>query len=151
VPVDQLNINIRGARQVERALRDLPDDAQRELDQAKREVAEGLAVRVRAAGHADTLQSSRAADTVRADTSGARPSVRAGPEVRLFGSEFGIRERSRFGWYAAGRYVNSPGRQYRRHRGNASYWFFDAQERAQPWVDTQWREAESAIIASWGA
>lgn len=149
MPRDYIDVRIRGAREVERALRDLPDDAQRELDEAKREVAEGLAERVRAAGFADTLQSARAAATVRADTSGATPSVTAGPEKRLFGSEFGVFRR--FGWYAARRYVDSPARQYRRHRGSASYWFFQAAEDAQPWVDQQWRDAQDRIIRSWGA
>lgn len=149
MPVDYLEFNIRGVRQIERALRDLPDEAQQELDEAKREVAEGLADIVRAAGVADTRQSAAAARTVRAELGGDRPQVIAGPEKRLFGSEFGAHRR--FGWYGRYRYRDSVGRTYRAHRGAASYWFFQAQEDAQPWVDQQWRAAEDAIIRRWGA
>lgn len=145
-----LDINVRGAREVERALRALPDDARDEIDEARREVARGLAQRVRAAGVADTLQSARAAQTVEASVSG-RIRVTAGPEVRLFGSEFGIRPMSRFGWYADARYEDSIGRQYRPHRGSASYWFFRTQEEEQPWVDRQWAQAADDIIRSWSA
>lgn len=145
---DFLQIKVTGDREVLRALRKLPDDAERELRDGMTQVSQQLAERVRAAGFADTRQSARAASTVQA-VPGTSPRVQAGPHPMLFGSEFGILRRT--GWYAKPRYLNSPERQYRPHRGSASYWFFRAQEDNQGWIDEQWRGVADAVVRDWNA
>lgn len=140
-----IDVDIRGLRRVERALEGMPADAATELRQAIDDVVAGVAGRTRAAGLSDTRQSAAAAQTVRVE--GRR--VVAGPERRLYGSEFGMERRS--GWYAQPQYEDSLGRQYRPHRGSASYWFFRAQEDAQPWVETQWAQIHEGIVRRWSA
>jgi len=146
---DFLDIKVRGAREVMRALDALPADARREARRGAVELSRELARIVRAAGRADTRQSARAARTVRTATAGTNPAVVAGPHPLLFGSEFGIKRRT--GWYAAGRYDDSPARQFRRHRGNQSYWFFKAQDEAAPKIRRAHQEMVDAIVRSWSA
>ncbi len=77
------------------------------------------------------------------------PTVQAGPEKRLEGSEFGATRR--FGWYAKPRFWDSPLRQYRPHRGRASYWFHLAHERKRAEVEAGWGEALDAVVRKWSA
>lgn len=141
------SVHIEGLDEVLRALGALPDDADDELKKGTRELARTLAHKVQAAGQADSRQSGRAAQTVRA-IEGTTPSVEAGPHPLLFGSEFG--ELRRTGWYGAGRYRRDAARQFRLWRGGASFWFFKTGENA-PEIGEQWRQLADAIIRSWGA
>jgi hypothetical protein len=147
---DFLDIKVRGAREVMRALEQLPADAQREARRGAVELSRELARIVRAAGRADTRQSARAARTVRTATAGTNPAVTAGPHPLLFGSEFGIKRRT--GWYAKPQYRGvSPLRTFRPHRGNQSYWFFRAQDAAAPQIRQAHQEMVDAIVRSWSA
>ena len=66
----------------------------------------------------------------------------------LFGSEFGMNQRS--GWYARPRYASSVGRQYKPHRGRASYWFFTTVDDSQAEMVTEWRRAADTVIRRFG-
>jgi hypothetical protein len=144
-----LRVTVRGDEEVQRALAKLPADARREARQGAVRLSRKMAAFIRAAGRADSRQSARAASTVRTATDGLNPSVKAGPHPMLFGSEFGIKRRT--GWYARGRYLGSPRRQYRAHRGNASYWFFRAGEEATPLVRAELDDTMDAIVRTWSA
>jgi hypothetical protein len=133
--------------EVLRALRALPGEANDEMRVGTRKLSRTLADEARRAGEAYSPQAARAARTVRA-VDGATPSVQAGPHVLLFGSEFGMTRHS--GWYARRRYWNSTGRQFGRHLGGGSYWFFDTAENS-PEIGEQWREMADGIIRRWGA
>lgn len=146
---DFLTVTIRGDAEVRRALRQLPGDAQREARRGAVSLSRELANFIRAAGRADTRQSARASRTVRTATDGTNPAVVAGPHPMLFGSEFGIKRRT--GWYAAPRFRNYPLRQYRPHRGSASYWFFKAYKEATPRIREAHGEMLDAIVRTWSA
>lgn len=145
---DGFRVQVRGLNEVLRALDRLPKQARDEMRDYTTLLARELAVKIRAAGRADTRQSARAATTVRASR-GLTPTVTAGPHKLLFGSEFGATRR--FGWYRKGRYHDSVGKQFRPHRGADSYWFFRTQQREQPLVDAQARAIGEAIIRDWSA
>lgn len=143
-----LDVTIRGDREVMRALRALPRDADRELKDGSERLARNLANLIRAAGRADSRQSARASRSVRAVRQ-VPPQVIAGPHPLLFGSEFGAL--GRFGWYAHPRYRNSPARQFRPHRGASSYWFFRTYEANQPMIRAAHAEMVDAVVRSWSA
>jgi hypothetical protein len=147
-----LSIHVQGVQAILRELGQLPPNSVAVLKRRTKEIGRELAERVRAAGRADTRQSARAAATVRfRATGGAIPGgkVTAGPHPLLFGSEFGMNRRT--GWYADDRFRHSPGRQFRRHYGQHSYWFFRSAEEAQPWVEQQFREAVDEIVRDFRA
>lgn len=147
--VFDLRVRVRGDEEVIRALNALPRDARREARQGAVRLSRELANFVRAAGRADTRQSARASRTVRTATDGLNPAVVAGPHRLLFGSEFGVKRR--FGWYARPRYRHSEKRQFRPHRGSASYWFFRAQDRADPLIRRELEETSERILSAWSA
>lgn len=144
-----IKINFRGLDEVIRAADRLGPAVQDETDAAAEHAAQRLAELVRAAGHGSDRQSARAAATVRVQGSGTDSSVVAGPHPLLFGSEFGAL--GRFGWYSKHRYINSHPRQFRPHRGSASYWFFRTIDANQATVDAEWARALDAIVRRWGA
>lgn len=137
-----------GIAETLRAVRRLPPEARREARKATEELSERLARIAAAAGRADTRQSARAASTVRASRGTRTPAVTAGPHPLLFGSEYGAD--GRYGWYAAARYEDSPARQFRPHRGAASYWFHRSVEEAGPVIDAEWDQLMAAILRAWG-
>lgn len=145
---DGFKVEIRGRQFVERALKRLPRQAAREVKDGSERLARELANLIRAAGRAESRQAARASRTVRA-LRGATPKVTAGPHPLLFGSEFGVK--GRFGWYSKGRYYATIPRQFKAHRGNASYWFFETYEREEPRVRLAAREMSDAIIRAYGA
>jgi hypothetical protein len=147
-PRFDLDVTVRGDKEVLRALRDLPDNAEREIKDGSERLARQLATIIRAAGRTDTRQSARASRTVRA-LRRVDPLVVAGPHPMLFGSEFGILRRT--GWYARRRYARSPERQYRRHRGSASYWFFRTYERNTDTIREAHADMVDAVIRRWSA
>jgi hypothetical protein len=144
-----LRVRIKGDEEVQRALRQLPGNAERELRRAAVDLSRQLANFVRAAGRADSRQSARASRSVRAATDGLNPAVVAGPHPLLFGSEFGAWDR--FGWYARRRYGRSRRRQFRAHLGAGSYWFFRASEQADPLIQRELEDAEARILRAWSA
>src|SRR6266705_520239 len=148
VVFDHFEVNVGGAEEVRRALLKLPLQARDEARKGMTKLSRDLANIIRAAGRADSRQSARAARTVRART-GLSPGVIAGPHDLLFGSEFGVKRR--FGWYAHPRYFHSTARQFRRHLGGGSYWFFKEQARQQPRIDREAQEIGDNVIRRWGA
>lgn len=138
------------------AFRRLPGQALDHLSDRAGDLAALLARRVAAAALADSPQSALMAPTVRARR-GRVPSIAAGGTSRvgrnrapaygiLFGSEFGAH--GRFGWYAAPQYRGGIGRQYRPHRGAASYWFFSTVEENQAETFRAWRAVADDIARS---
>jgi hypothetical protein len=137
-------VHAEGLNEVVRALRRLPGDADRDLERSGRELAARLVDLTRAAGRGSGRQAARAAATVRVGGGG----VTAGPHPLLYGSEFGAN--GRYGWYAARRYSRSAGRQFPRHLGGGSYWFFRTAE-GSPAVDEETRKLGDNIISGWTA
>lgn len=145
----RVTVDVRGAREVERALGKVPEDGRKALVKRSNELAYNLLRRMRRAAASDSRVAAAAARTLKVERGSFLPSVVAGPEKRLFGSEFGAH--LRFGWYKHPRYQRSRGRQYKRHRGGASYWFHSTREKAQPTIDAAWQKAADDVIRSWSA
>jgi hypothetical protein len=148
MPRVTLSVEAIGLDETIRALRNLPEQVEDEIQKAREDLAEKLARYVKAAGRASDRQSARAARTVRA-TGGDTPTVIAGPHPLLFGSEFGAN--ARYGWYRAGRYHRSSNRQFRTHIGAVGYWFQPTIRANQPTIDAAWEQATAAILRRWGA
>lgn len=137
-------VHAEGLNEVVRALRRLPGDADRELARSGRQLAQRLVDLTRAAGRGQSRQAARAAATVRVGGGG----VTAGPHPLLYGTEFGAN--GRYGWYSARRYARSRGRQFPRHLGGGSYWFFRTAERSGA-ADEETRRLGDQIISDWSA
>jgi len=137
---------VRGGRRIERQFEELPKQARDELRKGLNRVTADLAIRVRAAGRAESRQAARASSTVRASR-GLRPFVVAGPHPLLFLSEFGMLRRT--GWYAKGRYRNSKERQAKTWFPGHSYWFFRTQEHSDEMVATECRRIADEVISKW--
>lgn len=144
-----VELHIRGLDEAIRAASHISGAPTDELESAAQRSAEKLAALVRAAGQADSRQSARAAETVRVEGHGGFPSVTAGPHPLLFGSEFGAL--GRFGWYSKHRYINSPLRQFRRHLGSGSYWFFRTIEENEGAVESELDRALELTTRRWRA
>lgn len=145
--VERIRVSIRGDSEVFRALRRLPDDGNDELRRTAGQLAQLIMRSAR--GFASSNKQARAAARTLNIVRDRFPTVEAGPEKRLAGSEFGITRRT--GWYAKPRYWDSPLRQYRPHRGRASYWFFLAHERHIATVEAGWRDALNETVRKWSA
>lgn len=145
---DGIRVTIRGDREVIRALERLPAQATREVKDGSERIARDLANEIRRVGRSQGRQTARAAATVRISRQ-TFPTIVAGPERRLFGSEFGVKRR--FGWYARRRYFHSPARQYKPHRGSASYWFFATQDANRGRIAAAHRDMADAVVRRWSA
>ena len=143
--MDRLDITIRGDAEVLRALRALPPDASNELRDGAGNLAQMLARSAR--GFASGNRQARAAAKTVAVTRDRFPSVTAGPEKRLKGSEFGAT--AHFGWYRKARYWDSTGDQYRPRA--RTYWFYLAQERKQGELQAGYRDILDATVRKWSA
>jgi hypothetical protein len=146
---DGVQITVRGAREVQRALAKLPVDARLEMRRSLGLIAGRLTQAVRAAGRSDSKQSAQAAETVRSQVRDLNVVISAGPHELLFGSEFGVKRR--FGWYAKPRYRRSKKRQFRPHLGAGSYWFFRAEQERRPETDRQIEAVADRVISRWSA
>jgi hypothetical protein len=138
------DINVRGVREIERALDALPADALVRFKAATKRIANDVADRIRAAGRADSRQSARAAQTVRVTTNRNGATIKAGPHPLLLGSEFGAIRR--FGFYSDERFDHSMGRQFRPWVGRGSYWFFRSALAEQPRVEQEFGETVDEIV-----
>jgi hypothetical protein len=146
---NRLDVDVRGLREVQRALARLPREAEREVKDGSERLARRMANVIRAAGRGSDRQSARASRTVRVARS-VFPRIVAGPHPFLFGSEFGIKRR--LGWYRKGRYWRSEARQYRpRIGGNPGYWFFPTYRAQQPEIRLAHQDMARAIIRGWDA
>jgi hypothetical protein len=146
---DTRSVSVTGLDEVLRALDQLPGQAQREARAGAVKVSRRLAVLIRAAARASDRQSAVAGRTVRTATDGLTPNVVAGPHPLLFGSNFGAL--GRFGWYSAGRYLNSRARQFRPHRGQNDYWFFSTAAESNAELAREYQDIADAIIRDWSA
>ncbi len=152
-------VHVDGARPILAALRKLPKEASESLRNRSTALSKTLARKVKAAGIAEGSQAAAVATTVKAVRDRV-PAITAGGSTRVtahrvpaqhlvFASEFGARRR--FGWYAARKYAHSRGRQYRRHVGRGSYWFFKTVEHNSDDVSSAWRKVADDIIDSFRA
>lgn len=151
-----ISITVEGARETLAAFRRLPKDANDSLRDRSKRLSEVLATRVRAAAVLEGSQAAIVAPTVKAVRDRV-PAITAGGNERVgkrrvpahklvFASEFGAKRR--FGWYSAYRYRNSAGRQYRKHLGNHSYWFFTTVEANSATVSATWHRVAKDIVDS---
>lgn len=143
------SVRVTGLNEVIAALERLPGQAQREARAGAVKISRELANAIRQAGRASSRQAAVASRTVRTQTLGLTPNVIAGPHPLLFGSEFGAT--ARFGWYRKGRYHASPKRQFRKHLGGGSYWFFVTAETEGPRLRAAYQDIADAIIRDWSA
>lgn len=141
----ELRITVRGDQDVIRALNALPTQAQEEVRQGSDRLAQLLMRKMR--GRASSNRQARAAARTLRVVHDRFPTVEAGPEKRLMGSEFGARRR--FGWYSKVRYWDSPARQYRPR--NASYWFYATIDKESATIDAAHQDMVNAIIRRWNA
>jgi hypothetical protein len=150
-----VKVRITGLRETLKKFRGLPKDASKELRTETLRLSEFLTLKAKAAGFAQGRQSGVVAGTIRAQKDRV-PAVVMGGTKRLgrnkapaykimFGAEFGMNARS--GWYAKPRYADSPGRQYRPHRGRAGYFFFPTVEQSQSEVAAAWNKVADDIVA----
>lgn len=146
---DGLRVTIRGDEEVLRALARFPEQGLAEFHRGLDFLAGRFTRAIRAAGRSSSRQSARAATTVRSEVSGTSATVSAGPHPLLFGSEFGVKRR--FGWYANRRYGRDEDRQFRRHLGGGSYWFFRTAEGQRGEVDREAQAIGDRTIARWSA
>lgn len=134
-------LNIAGARETLKAFHDLPKDASDELRDASQKLAGTFSRKVRAAALAEGRQAAVLAATVTTPRDRV-PVVQAGGSKRIgrnrkpafkliFGSEFGSHRL----------------KQFRPHRGAASYWFFRSVEKGQAEIAAGWNDAADRIIA----
>jgi hypothetical protein len=151
-----VKVHIDGVKETLAAFRKLPKDASQELREASLKIAETLVVAAKR--NADDAQSRAVATTVKVAKDRV-PAVQAGGSKRvtstraaayqlLFGSEFGMDQRS--GWYANARYDKSAGLQFRPHNGQQGYWFFPAVEDQRARIAAEWNKAADAIIRKFG-
>ncbi|ALL74280.1 hypothetical protein AD006_01185 [Pseudonocardia sp. EC080610-09] len=138
-----IKIRIDGLNETIRAFKELPPDANNELRDRTKSIAEKLAVKVKAAASADSGQSALIAPTVKAKRDRV-PVIEAGGAKRvgrnrkpaykvLFGSEFG----------------SDQLKQYRPWVGQDSYWFFTTVESQQAEISQQWNQAADDILQRW--
>lgn len=151
-----VSVRIDGARDTLAAFRALPKDASTSLRRRTLEVSELLATRIATAARNEGRQAALIAGTVKARRDRV-PTIQAGGARRvgrnrapaygvLFGSEFGMNARS--GWYAAAKYDDSFGSQYKPHRGRSSYWFFRTVDDNMDEVAAAWRKVADDIERS---
>jgi len=154
-----VTIRIDGVRETLAAFRRLDKGASAVLRKRTLELSETLADRVRAAGAADTRQTALVAPTVRARRDRV-PAIAAGGGKKvgskkaragdlLYGTEFGMNRRT--GWYALSRFRGSKARQFRPHRGRASYWFFKTVEENAPEISAAWRAVADDVLKDWSS
>lgn len=135
-----VNLRIDGARETLAALRKLPKDANDELRDASKRLAELMAGRARAAARADSRQAALMAATVRA----ARDRV---PVVQVGGTRRVGRNRvSAFKMLFGSEFGSNRLKQFRPHRGRKGYWFFPLVESQQALISKQWNRAADAVL-----
>lgn len=141
----RVRVRIEGVREHLAACRKLPKEAQDLLRTRSQELAESLAVKIRAAAVSDSPQSALVAPTVKARRDRV-PTIQAGGAKRvgrnrkpaskiLFGSEFGA----------------TTLRQFRPHRGKSSYWFFRTVEADAPRIEREWKGMADELVRRWSA
>ena len=148
-----IRVRVEGADEVIRALDKLPSDAQESMRAEAKDIATSLTDWIKADARRHSRQAARAARTVKESNQGFWPVITASNTGRarglLFGSVFGMKRRS--GWYAAGRYSRSRGKQFGPYIGYPGYWFFSTAEARQPWIESEWHKAADDVVRKWSA
>jgi hypothetical protein len=148
-----IKVKIEGDQEVIRALRKVPKDAQAAMKAEAKDIAVSLADWIKADARRRGRQAARGASTVREGNRGVWPQITASNTGRarglLFGSVYGMKRHS--GWYAAGRYSRSEGRQFGPYVGYPGFWFFSTAEKKQPWITKEWQKAADEVVHRWGA
>lgn len=146
MPFDHFEVNVKGAKEVERALGKLPVDAQKAVVKEKRRLAKNLAARLRRAVISGSK--GRMGTKVRPTIHQSGDTVKAGPHPMLFGTEFGMNRKS--GWYGRPEFRHSPHLQYFRHNG-AGYWWNPTIQRSKPDADAAVQRVVDDALNKWGA
>lgn len=153
-----VTVHAQGLRETLAAFRQLPKDAATELRIRTLELSEVLAGKARAAAMAEGGPAALMAPTVKAVRDRV-PVVQVGGTRRVgrnrvpawqlvFGGEFGMNQRS--GWYAAAKYEQNPGSQFKPHRGQQGYWFFPLVESEGPTIARAWLQVADVVIDKFG-
>lgn len=138
-------VQVKGATKAEAAFDHLPPDVKKALVKEKRRLAKNLAARLRRA--AISGSKGRMGSKVRPTIHQRSDRVIAGPHAMLIGTEFGAN--GRYGWYAADRYRDSFGRQFK-PRNSAGYWWHPTVERSKPDADAAVQRAVDSALSRWG-
>lgn len=149
-----VRVRITGAREMLRAFRRLPKDANKELRDANLEISRDLAGKIRAAATASPRQGPAVAPSVRAgrdripnvQAGGGR---RAGKQTRrsrgqrpttagdlVFGANFGATYLKQFPGHNGG-------------AGSDDYFFFTTVEDNMPSIAAEWTEAAERVLEKW--
>lgn len=158
-----LEIKVKGDKEVERALDKLHPDAQQAMVKEKRRLAKNLAAKLRRAVISNTKVSRQTSPRGRSRGHGSsrpmgirvRPTihqsgdtVKAGPHPMLFGTEFGMNKKS--GWYSRPEFANNPHLQYFSHHGEG-YWWRPTILRSKPDCDAAVQRALDDTVNHWSA
>lgn len=125
------NVEVRGLAEFKRELRKIDTVSSNEMRKVHRRVADLVANRARAGAASGGGQSAKAARTIKARSTNTRAYIDIVPTKAVpyaLAVYWGQRRRS--GWYAAGRYAGSGGRQF------------------PPWVGNQWDPGETGSFGS---
>lgn len=148
-----IKMRIEGADEVIRALKKAPKDIQDAAKREAKDIATSLADWIKADARRHSRQAARASSSVREGNMGFWPMISASNTGRarglLFGSVFGMKRHS--GWYAAGRYADSKGRQFGPYVGFPGHWFFSTAEHRQSWIQSEWGKAAEDVVHRWSA
>jgi len=160
-----LNITVKGAKEVERALDKVDEDAEKAVIKEKRRLAKNLAAKLRRAVISGTKVSRQTSPGRRPGRGRfvshrpmgirVRPTIKqsgikvtAGPHPMLYGTEFGMNKKS--GWYGRPEFASSPHLQYFRHN-NAGYWWNPTIQRSKPEADAAVKRALDDALSHWSA
>jgi hypothetical protein len=134
-------------------LRQFPAQATAELKDGSVRLANQLVPLIKAAGAARGKQTVLASRTTRVVKSGLMPQIVAGRAGKasavLYGTEFGATRK--FGWYRAGRYYNSRGKQFPPHQGRGSYWFHKTVDENQGTINAAAAQMSADLVRRWSA
>ena len=149
-----VRVKITGAREMLRAFKRLPKDANRELRQANKEISRSLATKIRAAAEGAPDQGPAVAPSVRAGADRV-PNVQAGGPRRagrqsrrsrgqrpttagdlVFGANFGATYLKQFPAHNGG-------------AGSDDYFFFKTVEHNMSAIADQWTEAAETVLRKW--
>lgn len=154
-----VKIRITGVRETIRAFNEVPKDANNELRDGSMKLAQALAPKMAAAGRSQGAQAASVASSVKARrdrvpvvvAGGAKRVTknRASAGALVAASEFGAN--GRYGWYALPWFRGARGRQYKPHRGAASYWFFRTAEENTGQIERAWTEMAERILEKWAS
>jgi hypothetical protein len=147
-------VKIEGDREVIRALRKLPADAQKAMRTEAKDIAISLTDLIKIDARSRGRQAARGASTVREGNRGIWPQITGSNTGKargiMFGSVYGMKRHS--GWYNHARY-NRPGArgQFGAYVGYPGHWFFTTAQKHRAWITREWTKAARDVVDRWGA